>query len=334
MDQTDARRLSALFESAANTTCDSNPKLWDEVLIALKLDLRYQPAIAEVLRRSTWRNAKNIRAYVASAAVRSARGQRLPDYSEKEFRRVASSNHNDDVGTHIDSGAGFDIEDWGGGGVYERSASGALRYVDFDDDDYYRQFPEWLQRGGELDAVDWETIAAYAVLKPRMACLLARVLIMRLEQRLGRPEAMARGANAKEASAIEAAWKWIDRNADDRIAPLFKMTTPPRILTAESIASFPMLASDISLRLDIKTWWDRKENLLILRRDDTLNLRGVEAHSEKAARQILGRIAADCDEPEIFHYWTVQEPVGTGAVAIAKPWEVLSRVSNRSYRNS
>ena len=62
MDQTDAPRLTVLFESAAKTTTyDSNPKLWDEVLTGLNLDLRYQLTVAEVLRRGTWRSAKNAR---------------------------------------------------------------------------------------------------------------------------------------------------------------------------------------------------------------------------------------------------------------------------------
>jgi hypothetical protein len=52
-----------------------------------------------------------------------------------------SSAPNDDVGTHIDSGAGFDLEDWSGGGVDERTASGAIRYVRSDYDDYYREIP-------------------------------------------------------------------------------------------------------------------------------------------------------------------------------------------------
>jgi hypothetical protein len=55
--QTEAQRLAPLIESAAKTsTYDSNPKLWDELLTTLNLDLCYQLTIAEVLRRGTWRN--------------------------------------------------------------------------------------------------------------------------------------------------------------------------------------------------------------------------------------------------------------------------------------
>src|SRR5260370_27926543 len=90
--QTEPQRLVYLLESAAKTNYDSNPGLWDEVLTALNLNLCYQPTIAEVLRKGTWRNAANARAYVATAAVRSARGKNLPDYFEKDFRRVESGD--------------------------------------------------------------------------------------------------------------------------------------------------------------------------------------------------------------------------------------------------
>jgi len=340
LDQMDARRLTVLLESAAKTTAyDSNPKLWDEVLTGLNLDLRYQLTVAEVLRRGTWRKAKNVRAYIASASVRSARGKKLPDYSEKEFRRVASGNPNDDVGTHTDSGAGFDLENWGGGGVYERTASGAIRYVDSDDDGCYREIPRWLQRGEEHDAVDWETVAAYAVLKPRMACLLARVLITRLDRRLGRPEAMARATSDKEAKAIEAAWKWIDRNADERITPLFKMHAPPRALAAQEIASFPLFASRVSLRLDIEPRWDRKKKQLVLARDGFLPVFSFKAVSKSAAMEFLRDLASDWPDPEIFHYWPMPEKVDTVEMperlqpgAFAKPWEVLSRMGSKAFR--
>jgi hypothetical protein len=320
MDQTDAPRLTVLFESAAKTTTyDSNPKLWDEVLTGLNLDLRYQLTVAEVLRRGTWRSAKNARAYIASAAVRSARGQKLLDYSDKEFRRVASDEPNSDVGTHVDSGAGFDLEEWGGGGVYERTASGAIRYVDSDDDGDYRQIPGWLQRGEEPDAVDWETVAAYAVLKPRMACQLARALINRFELRIGRPETMARAANDDEAAAIEAAWKWIDRNAQDRIAPLFKMVGPPRTLTTAEIASFPLLAPSVSLRVDLQPHWDGKR-LFLVRTGVLPDGHGilpvcyVEADSEAAGMETLHLAASEGtaeENSEIFHFWTVEPGTGT-----------------------
>jgi hypothetical protein len=332
MDQIDAQRLRVLLESAAKTTYDANKKLWDEVLTVLTLDLCYQPTIAEVLRGKTWRNAANPRAYIASAAVRAARRKELPDYSEKEFRRVSSDEPNGDVGTRIDSGAGFDLEDWGGGGVYQRTASGAIRYVDSYDDVDDRQIPGWLQRGEEHDAVDWETVAVYAVLKPRMACLLARVLIYRLDRRLGRAEAMARAENDDEAAAIEAAWKWIDRNRDDRIAPLFKMAGPPRPLTSEDIASFPLLVPGVSLRLDVELHREGNKRRFVLARDGAFPVYWFKTKSEKAAMDELRKYASEGDEEEdsdIFHFWPIQSAINEVETPKRSKQEILSRVGAR-----
>src|SRR5579872_1851017 len=341
MENTDAARMIVLFESAAKTTYDGAPKLWDEVLAALNLDIRYQPTVAEVLQRSTWRTAANPRAYVATAAVRSARGKKLPDYFEKEFHRVAAGHPNDDVGTAIDSAAGFKLDDWGEGG-YERTATGAIRQVGDYYDDHRREIPGWLQRENESDAVDWETVAAYAVLKPRMACELARVLIMRLELRVGRPEAISSAANPQEAGQIEAAWKWIDRNNQERIAPLFKLAAPPGTLTAAEIASFPMLVPGVSLRIDIHSHWDGK-GLILMRTGLTPDEEGavpafyLEAASEDSARDMLRLAASKGERSEMFHFWKIESapPAANQSAqpkqgAFPKPWEVLSQVRNRS----
>jgi len=349
MGQTDVQRLIILLEAAAATcSYDSNPKLWDEVLAALNLDICYQLTIADVLQRGTWRKAADVKAYVASSAVRSARGKNLPDYFEKEFRRVTSHGPETDKGTVEDSAAGQKLEEYGGGGVYERTASGAIRYVDeYASEDYYEQIPGWLQRGGEYDAVDWETIAAYAVLKPKMACQLARVLIMRLELGLGRPEAMARAASPEEASAIEATWKWIDRNKESRIAPLFKMEAPPRPLAATDIESFPALGSGVTLRVDVQPIWNGGE-LILMRTgiipdsDGPVPAWSVEAESEAAAMDVLRADARKGDKDEdsdLFHFWTIQpgeQPVQaakpSGQAAFPRPWDVLSRVGAKPAR--
>ena len=346
MGQDEPHRETALFDAAAKNTYDSNPDLWGEVLTVLNLDLCYQPTIADVLQRGTWRTAANPRAYIATAAVRSARGKKLPDYFEKEFRRVPSDEPNSDVGTRLDSGAEFDLENWGGGGVYERTASGAIRYVD-DSDDYglERRIPAWLRRGHETDTVDWETVAAYAVLKPRMACQLARVLITRLELRIGRPEAMARAANTDESAAIEATWKWIDRNVQDRIAPLFKGNRPPRSLTEADIASFPLLSPGVSLRVDLQPHWDGKRLFLVRATfvqdvDEIIPLCYVEADSEAEAMDTYRLAATERHEElsSLFHFWDIEktapaensEPSTEGG--FVKPWVALSRAQNKPFR--
>jgi hypothetical protein len=92
-----------------------------------------------------------------------------------------------------------------------------------------RCIPRWLlKRGASRDAVDWERVASYAVKKPRMTPAVARVLALRFDRRIGLPAAMADAAIRADAKDIEAARKWVDRNHDARIAPLFRMAEPPK----------------------------------------------------------------------------------------------------------
>lgn len=85
----------------------------------------------------------------------------------------------------------------------------------------------WLQCEDDPEAVDWDTVARYAVQKGRMAPALAKTLRLRFDDRIGRPAAMATAKNAKAAREIENCWKWIDRNWRSRIAPLFQLQAPP-----------------------------------------------------------------------------------------------------------
>jgi hypothetical protein len=55
--------------------------------------------------------------------------------------------------------------------------------------------------------------------------------------------------------------------------------------------------------------------------------------------ELLRGVASEWDVPEFFHYWPIQseadrvekpEPAKPGE--FAKPWEVLSRVGNKTFR--
>ena len=107
-----------------------------------------------------------------------------------------------------------------GGTLHQGSGEGAGY-------DSGRHIPDWLQRDGDPESVDWNTVAKYAVLKARLAPSLAKTLWLRLEKRIGRPAAMKAASSPKEAREIGAAWKWIDRYTETRIAPLFRLSAPP-----------------------------------------------------------------------------------------------------------
>jgi hypothetical protein len=184
-----------------------------------------------------------------------------------------------------------------------------MRWIDDGDDEH--QIPEWLQRGEEYDAVDWETVAAYAAQKPRMAPDLARTLILRFERHIGRPEAVARAWSEREGRAIAAAWKWIDRNWKDRIAPLFQAEKPQWPLADTHVQGFPMLASGVSLRLDTYVQWDRARLVLVREglpaaEDGTFPVYRIEADSMESAVQSLRCAAAAEEMPELFHIWPIR----------------------------
>ena len=96
-----------------------------------------------------------------------------------------------------------------------------------------RTIPVWLRRVGESDAIDWQTVERYATQMKRRVPALAKTLSLRLDDRTGRPAAMAAARSEREAHEIENAWKWIDRNWRERIAPLFQLEKPPSTMIAE-----------------------------------------------------------------------------------------------------
>ncbi len=306
-------RVVSIFERAlAGPVYDANQQAWDEALRTLNLRPCYQPAVVKVLSENRWRSKDNPRAYVATAAARAGLSMKLLDFPEREFRRVQASDVSESRATTLHSISpihGPDIiENACGGGIYERTATGAIRWVDGDDGDY-RQIPSWLQRGDETDAVDWETVAVYAAQKPRMACRLAKALIQRFEFRTGRPEAIRRAKSKQEASELEAAWKWIDRCWADRITPLFRMEAPPRRLTASDIEGFPILVDSVSLRLDTHIQWDGATLALVREgitpyADGSVPAYGIDADSREEAVQILCELAEDGAFPEMFHVWS------------------------------
>ncbi len=72
-------------------------------------------------------------------------------------------------------------------------------------------------------------MARYAALKLRMAPALAKALKLRFDDQTGRPAAMSAARSTREAREIQAAWKWIDRHYQDRIAPLFQTEKAPAV---------------------------------------------------------------------------------------------------------
>jgi hypothetical protein len=97
-----------------------------------------------------------------------------------------------------------------------------------EDDSTSSKVPSWLRNTDEPDTMNWDLVAKYAALKPGMAPAIAKVLKIR-QTNCNRRVAIEEASTDKEAAEIEAAWKWVNRNMESRIAPLFNMEKPPAI---------------------------------------------------------------------------------------------------------
>jgi hypothetical protein len=99
----------------------------------------------------------------------------------------------------------------------------------------WERIPEWLQRDKEADAIDWYKVAKYAARKPGMVPALGKALGFRAVG-ISRPRAVAMAKSKKEAFEMQSAWKWIDREWDSRVVPLFHRGQPPDLAVANSRA--------------------------------------------------------------------------------------------------
>ena len=207
-----------LFDAASGRPhYDKSKSLWDTILEALNLPLCYQPAIASVLLENRWRSAENPRAYVATASWRKGLKLQLSNHEIPDIERV-------DIPEPSKSG----LADTGKKSFLPESCLENFLYQNIGrHDDEQFPIPDWLRKKHESDEIDWGKIAKYSVIKPEMKDALTRVLQMRFVDGLSRDKAVATVACQDEKREVEAMWKWIDRNREERIAPLFRLDGPP-----------------------------------------------------------------------------------------------------------
>ena len=103
-----------------------------------------------------------------------------------------------------------------------------LEYGDqFEDLRIEDRVPDWLRtRNGHGWQVDWVRVAQCAVRKESMLDDVAIILQM---MALGVPsdQVFEMAEDEKERKAMQAAWRWVDRNWDSRIVHLFRRVCPP-----------------------------------------------------------------------------------------------------------
>jgi hypothetical protein len=249
-----------LFDQLTKTTRQGRDGEWLHLVVeVLSLPGCYVPAAQKILRQGAWRRhtggSQNPIGYVKTATEREGlrmglathrhdRSEpRVPTKDQPQRRQLESRteelrfDHVDKRRGHVDLAVpqGMTFSDYidrlqgaSSQGMLTKTRRGTWHQGSAERDDYPRRWiPDWLQRDGESDAVDWETVAKYAAQKVYMVPSLAKVLRLRLQQRIGRPAAMRAASSPREAREIEAAWKWIDRYACTRIAPLFRLSEPP-----------------------------------------------------------------------------------------------------------
>jgi hypothetical protein len=232
-----------LFRSAARKPLyDANRVLWDNVLQHLNLKLCYQPAIAIVLREGRWEDARdhNHKAYIATAACNQALKLELGEKAnkiEKAFRSVGGSAPRAPEGFGRFEGCAETQN-------FEKDREPALSFEDRDQLDEYVHGdegelaerlvpPDLLASDADSETdVDWGIVAERAVLKREKSFAVAQVLQYRA---LGysRDRFLALCKNDVERKQAQAAWRWVDRSWDTRIAPVLHGDPAPTRPTAK-----------------------------------------------------------------------------------------------------
>jgi hypothetical protein len=216
----------AALGNVAGKFYDEMPKDWDAVMRLLNLSLCYQPAVAMVLKTAHWKRAANPKAYVATAAFRLAVKHDLVErprfHSPYRFDEVDAGP----VSNHISARLNSDGEEM----TYEEQ----MDRMDFEFGDYFEdskieeRIPDWLRRDQESGwHVDWVRVAECAVRKESMVDSVADILQL-MALGVPRERAFEMAQDETERKAMQAAWRWVDRNWESRIVRLFARQQPPK----------------------------------------------------------------------------------------------------------
>jgi hypothetical protein len=248
-----------LFDRLSKTARQGRDEEWVHVVVqVLHLPGCYVPAAQKVLRSAGWRRNtgihKNPIGYVKTATEREGLRMGLGTHrhdpteprvptTDKPRKREVENRTADLRFDHVDQRRGQvslsvprgvtvadHIDQLDYASLYAtKNRRGTWHQGSGEQGGYEgrREAPAWLQRDDDPYTVNWEIVAKYAALKAHLAPSLAKTLYLRLERRIGRPAAIRAATSPQEAREIGAAWKWIDRNINTRIASLFRLSAPP-----------------------------------------------------------------------------------------------------------
>ncbi len=220
----------ALLSRLAGVDYRVAPGDWERLLGLLNLALDYQPAVALVLAEGRWRQAANVRAYVATAAVRLAVRLGIDPRQGEVLESPVRLAQGGSEPTTVDSlahyvGADGELRDviteapeYPGDAAWSPQPAAyppptrppaARRDSTHQWDE--ETVPEWLWDHRRAE-IAWARVAEVACARRNMRPIVAAVLRARFDERLGRSELLRRARTAERQRAISAAWKWIERN--------------------------------------------------------------------------------------------------------------------------
>jgi hypothetical protein len=258
-----------LIKTCKGKRYEDDSEQWDTLLKLLGIPLREQGILSRVIEEGRFAKADNPQTYLAMATRRQAKNLNLySDLREKcELRGAVKGLEAGPIST----------QDWA---VKQKKYFGPPKGLKANSHDefielagfhYGEEFeespsliglvPKWLLIDGEEakfleslgfeEMIDWTKVAKFSVSKPAMAELIGYVLSCRYYRGKTRREAMISNAFGYSPAQIQAAWKWIDRNWDSQILPLFRMDKPSKTLPVkkkEVVRLSPSEALNLALK--------------------------------------------------------------------------------------
>jgi hypothetical protein len=225
---------------------EDDSEQWDKLLKLLGLPLRLQPLVSAAIAEGRYAQADNPQAYIATVARNKAKAKDV---------NLLKENGDNRGGNELEIGPisklGWVVKQKQcGGGPRAIKASSHDEFIELAGFHYSEAYvedigpiglvPRWLLIDGEDariledlgfgEMVDWEKLAHFAVSKAAMAEIVGFVLVHRFRCGETRSSLTASSSSAFGKAQIEAAWRWIDRNWDAKILPLFRMDKPPEVL--------------------------------------------------------------------------------------------------------
>lgn len=231
--------LWALLERVKNKRYEDAESPWNELLALLGLPLLAQPLLATVIAEGRFAKANNPRAYLAVAARNQAKqanllkreGDERGAVNEVEARpvsavgwsvKVRGSSLRLKAETHDEF---IELAEFHHGETPFHSA-GIIDRVP-----YWLKLPDedliLLESLGYGMAIDWNKVAEHAVSTPSMLQAVSFVLLRRYGLGQTAKRIIETRKPALSPHQIQAAWRWIDRNFETKIKPLFAMEREP-----------------------------------------------------------------------------------------------------------